>query len=425
MVCNTVIIRPSWPPFSYPHTLTRALGLSLNPVVQQTEISMTILKDDLEAPADQRRFGMGWVSGVAAFVLSVLAFGTVICLRYPDQFAAMGQPLYKFLPIRLTLQIGMIAAFLLASLSLALRRNKVLGTTSMAIILLASALGGPHAQTDFTGESDLYLGLDFFLLNLVFLGLVFVPIERIAGNRAQPIFRTDWREDLLYFLVGSLLVQGVTFLSITPSMTILKQTQGASFRDFVAAQPIVIQFFEIMFLTDVVQYLVHRLFHRIPWLWRFHAIHHSAPAMDWLASSRMHLIEVVCLRATTVMPMFLLGFAQPALYAYIVVVYFWSAMIHSNVRLNFRLIEHFIVTPRFHHWHHGIEREAIDVNFAIHFPILDQIFGTFYLPEKQWPSGYGVINPKIPRGYWQQFLFPLMYFRRTKPLDSIDDATHD
>ena len=100
-------------------------------------------------------------------------------------------------------------------------------------------------------------------------------------------------------------------------------------------------------------------------------------------------------------------------------------MIHSNVRLNFRLIEHFIVTPRFHHWHHGIEREAIDVNFAIHFPILDQIFGTFYLPEKQWPSGYGVINPKIPRGYWQQFLFPLMYFRRTKPLDSIDDATHD
>jgi sterol desaturase/sphingolipid hydroxylase (fatty acid hydroxylase superfamily) len=214
------------------------------------------------------------------------------------------------------------------------------------------------------------------------------------------------------------MVQGLTFLSLSPSLTILKQTQGARFRDLVASQPVILQFFEIMFLTDLVQYWVHRLFHRVPWLWRLHAIHHSAPVMDWLAASRMHLAEVVCLRATTVMPMYVLGFSEPALYAYIVVVYFWSAMVHSNVRLNFGKLESVIVTPRFHHWHHGIEREAIDINFAVHFPILDWIFGTHHLPEGRWPSGYGVINPVIPKGYWRQILFPLQRPTPPAPVES-------
>jgi sterol desaturase/sphingolipid hydroxylase (fatty acid hydroxylase superfamily) len=302
----------------------------------------------------------------------------------------------------------MTSSFCLAAISLALRKNKILGMTSISLVILATLLGGPRATEQFPLAGDLYLGLDFFLLNLIFLGTVFVPIERIWGDRNQHIFRDDWREDLLYFLIGSLLVQGVTFLSLTPSLTILQHTSGASFRAYVASQPIILQFLEIMFLTDLVQYWVHRLFHCVPWLWRFHAIHHSAPKMDWLAGSRMHLIEVICLRSTTVMPMTVLGFAQPALYAYLVVVYFWSAMVHSNVKVDFGRWESWIVTPRFHHWHHGIEREAIDINFAVHFPILDRLFGTLYLPEKRWPSGYGVLHPHIPRGYWKQWWFPII-----------------
>jgi sterol desaturase/sphingolipid hydroxylase (fatty acid hydroxylase superfamily) len=66
------------------------------------------------------------------------------------------------------------------------------------------------------------------------------------------------------------------------------------------------------------------------------------------------------------------------------------------------------VTPRFHHWHHGIEKEAIDVNFAIHFPFLDRLFGTCHWPRRRWPQGYGIPG-EMPGGYWQQFLHP---FRR-------------
>jgi sterol desaturase/sphingolipid hydroxylase (fatty acid hydroxylase superfamily) len=150
---------------------------------------------------------------------------------------------------------------------------------------------------------------------------------------------------------------------------------------------------------------VHRLFHQVPALWRFHAVHHSAKTMDWLAGSRMHLVEIVCLRGFTVIPMYALGYSDPALKAYILYVFLHSTFIHANVRFDFGWLKQVIATPQFHHWHHGIEKEAIDVNFAVHFPILDRIFGTHYLPDK-WPSGYGVGGHPVPDGYARQLVYP-------------------
>jgi len=140
-----------------------------------------------------------------------------------------------------------------------------------------------------------------------------------------------------------------------------------------------------------VQYWVHRLVHRIPALWRFHAVHHSAQNMDWMAGARMHFLEILVLRGTTVFPMILLGFTQGAVNAYVLVVYLFATFAHSNLGWKLGFFEKFFVTPRFHHWHHGIEKEAIDVNFSIHFPLFDKLFGTHHLPENsRWPEGYGI-----------------------------------
>ena len=64
--------------------------------------------------------------------------------------------------------------------------------------------------------------------------------------------------------------------------------------------PWVVQFVAIMFITDFVQYWLHRAFHRMPWLWNFHAVHHSARSMDWMAGARMHFVEIIILRGVTV-----------------------------------------------------------------------------------------------------------------------------
>ena len=371
---------------------------------------MVNLQQEIESSETNRQFGTGWISGVLALTLASAGFGAVLCLRYPQFLTvADARGVYNVPLIRLAVHIVLVGSFLLGIVSIVLREQKVLGFTALGIVLLSTLLGGSYAQTRFEMESQLYFGLDWFLLNLIFTGILFIPIERLLKRVDQPIFRFEWREDLFYFLISSLLVQSLTFLSMAPSMTILKFANLATVREAVASQPIVLQFFEIMFLTDFVQYWLHRTFHRLPFLWKFHAVHHSAQAMDWLAGSRMHLMEIICLRGATVIPMYVLGFAEPALYGYIFVVYLFSTLVHANLRTNMKYIDRWLVTPRFHHWHHGIEKEAIDVNFAVHFPLFDQLFGTYHLPKDgQWPTGYGIANHPVPKGFIQQHLYPFV-----------------
>jgi sterol desaturase/sphingolipid hydroxylase (fatty acid hydroxylase superfamily) len=69
-------------------------------------------------------------------------------------------------------------------------------------------------------------------------------------------------------------------------------------------------------------------------------------------------------------------------------------------------VEALVVTPRFHHWHHAIEREAIDRNFAVHFPWIDLFFGTYYAPPGKWPSGYGIEGHPVPEGFLDQLSHP-------------------
>lgn len=364
-----------------------------------------------EMDSENRQFGSGWISGMLSIVLGVVGLGTVFCLWFPQLLTVPEiHTLYSdgvVGLIRLALHFVLIAAFVFGILSITLRHSKTLGFAGIAIVLVAAAMGGSQASRHMTGESDMYFGLDFFLLNLILLGTIFIPIERLFKKNEQPIFRDDWREDLLYFFISSLFVQSLTYMSLTPSLTLVRETGWASgFREMVASQTLILQFFEIMFVTDFVQYWFHRLFHEIPWLWKFHAVHHSAQKMDWIAGSRMHVFEIVLLRAFTTVPMYFMGYSESALYAYIFFVYLFSVFVHSNIRFHFGFLQNILCTPRFHHWHHGVEKEAININYAVHFPILDRLFGTYHMPGEEWPIGYGISGHPVPHGYVSQFKYP-------------------
>jgi sterol desaturase/sphingolipid hydroxylase (fatty acid hydroxylase superfamily) len=370
-----------------------------------------MLRSDLESPEEQRQLGKGWISGVAALVLGISGFLLVVCLHFPSWFtvpeirALYGKPL-----VHIGLQVWLIAAFLLAIVSLVLRENKVLGFTSLFFIVLATTLGASRAGAGSTGSSPLFFGMDWFVLNVIFTGILFVPVELLfPRRRGQELFRFEWREDLFYYFVSSMMVQCLTYVSLLPATQLTEHTHWTAFRAGMAAQPIWLQFIEIMILTDLVQYWVHRAFHRVPFLWNFHAVHHSAQVMDWMAGARMHFLEIMVLRGITVIPMYIMGYSDTALHFYIFYVYLHSTFIHANVGWTFSRLGKVIVTPRFHHWHHGLEKEAIDVNFALHFPLIDRLFGTHHLPGNDWPQGYGIGGHPVPQSYWQQFLYP---FRR-------------
>lgn len=365
------------------------------------------IREELDSSPEGRHFGSGWLSGVAALIGSCAGLGIMLCIMFPFLLTTPElREHYASLPYRLVLHAVLIVSFCLACLSMILRGSKVLGFTSIVLILLTTLIGNFEGKI-IAPDRNMFFGLDWFILNVLLSGLLFVPIERFIPRWAgQPLFRDEWREDLFYYFVSSMMVQILTFLSLWPSQQIVAHTSWQEFKLMVSAQPIILQFIEIMFLTDLLQYWVHRGFHKFPALWRFHAVHHSAKTMDWMAGARMHFIEILILRGLTVIPMMVLGFSEIAVQAYILAVYLYSTFIHGNIGWSPRSLSGVLVTPRYHHWHHGIEREAIDVNFAIHFPVLDKVFGTYHMPEDRWPSGYGIKGHPVPKGYLRQFLYP-------------------
>jgi len=365
------------------------------------------LTQELESTHSSTRFGAGWISGVLALFLSLSGLLTVIYLNYPqlltvpELHSAISMGWY-----RLALNFMLVTGFMMACISLILRQNKIMGFTALALCVAAIGIGSSHSYLPNDTTGRVYFGMDWFVLNLTLTGVLFLPLERLFSRTHQPVFRVEWREDLFYFLLSSLMVQSLTFLSLVPSKVVLATTEIEVVQSYIVSQPGWLQFFEIMFFTDLVQYWLHRSFHKVPFLWRFHAIHHSAKVLDWLAGSRMHILEIVCLRGLTVIPMQVLGFHQSLIYLYLVVVYVYSTYIHSNVRFDIEWIKPILVTPRFHHWHHGSEPEAIDINFAVHFSFIDRMFGTYHMPAGRWPNDYGVVGNDVPSGYLKQFMYP-------------------
>jgi len=359
---------------------------------------------------EPERLGSGWLSGVLSVWLGVLGVGAVLCLHFPELLTTPElRAVYPLPLVRRVIQIGIGVAFLLGLVSAALRRRKVLGLTGIGLALVASLLGVVPIGLAGSPSSHEYLGLDWFILNLMLLAVVFVPVERLYPRwPEQGVFRPGWTTDLLYFFVSHLLVQVSTFLTLVPASVLFHWAAHPQIQAAVAAQPGILQFLEIVLVSDLCQYGVHRLFHRLPALWRFHQIHHSSRALDWLAGSRLHIVDIVVTRSLIFGPLYVLGFDAGAVYAYLVFVSFHAVFIHANVRFSFGALERWIATPRFHHWHHSAQAEALDKNFAVHLPWIDRLFGSHHGPGDAWPSEYGIAGHPVPEGYAAQWLHPLV-----------------
>lgn len=357
------------------------------------------------------RLGSGWLSGTASVFLGAIGLGAVACFYFPELLTSPDVRARLPIPIvRTTLQLTIGFAFLLGLLSTMLRRRKVLGATGMVLALLASLAGGGNVPVEGAVQSTpVYLGFDWFLLNVLLLAVLFVPLERFWPLRPnQSVFRPGWTTDTVYLFVSHLLVQVSTLLTLMPARVLFSSAVHPAVQAAIQAQPAVVQFLECVLVADLSEYAVHRLFHRIRWLWPFHAVHHSSTSMDWLAGSRLHMVDVVVTRGLTFVPLFLLGFDTGPLYTYLVFVSFHAVFIHANVRWHFpRWVDALIVTPRFHHWHHGADAAAIDKNFAVHLPWIDKVFGTYYGPAGEWPSEYGIAGNPVPHGYLAQLTYPV------------------
>jgi sterol desaturase/sphingolipid hydroxylase (fatty acid hydroxylase superfamily) len=364
------------------------------------------------ALSPQTRIAIGKRAGLTAGVLGMLCVLAELCFLLPDLLVTRDAlPMYaaNLALFRALLGTSIFFGIALGLLGVALSPPSRRGLLGIALGATALLMGGSGVQPlDIDLQTRVSLGLDYFVLELLVLGLIFVPIEGLWPLRAQKVFREGWQTDLKHFFVSHAGVQLLSFAALIPAQVLFSWAVRLDFQRAVAAQPLWLQFVEILLAVDLATYWIHRAFHQVPWLWSFHAIHHSSLRMDWLAGSRMHPVDIIVTRAAAYLPVFLLGFAAPALYAYLVFVSFHAVFIHANVRWRFPLLRRVIGTPEYHHWHHTSDEEGIDKNFASFLPMWDWLFGTLHLPA-HWPQRYGTVKFQPPEDYAGQLLYP---FRR-------------
>ncbi len=351
----------------------------------------------------------------ASALLGLLSLLAVLCFHFPELLTSREfRAVYSEGFARHLLLAGLAAAFALGTLAILRgqrRRVALLGVGSATVAVL---LGGTNVRFDAIGQTPYSLGMDWFVLSLFFSALVFVPLELYLGQRRMSPLRQEWRTDLAYFFVGHVLVQFILILVTASTSTLAGLAAFPALKQAIQSLPVWAQFLLAVFVADLAQALLHRTYHNTPWLWRFHAVHHSSRAMDWLAGSRMHLVEIVLTRSVVLLPLLVLGFSQPAVNAYVILVGLQAVLAHANLGLRFGWLEYVLVLPRYHHWHHARHRDYLDANYAIHLPLVDMLMGTFRLPrDGSWPEEYGVMELEtVPRGILRQHLMPFLRRRR-------------
>ena len=238
------------------------------------------------------------------------------------------------------------------------------------------------------------------------MAALFVLLERAVPLRPLKVLRPGWRTDLVHLIANNLLSTVLLLVAVFTAGVGLRLMVPLGWRMAVASQPHGLQFAEAFLLASVCGYWAHRASHYVPWLWRFHRVHHSSERLDWLAAARLHPVDQALQRSCIVLPLVAVGFSRATFGGYLALVTLQAIFIHANVRLRFGPLRWLIATPEYHHWHHASDPMAYNSNFAGEFPWIDLVFGTLYLPVGQKPTAYGVDEP-APERYLDQLAWPL------------------
>jgi hypothetical protein len=232
--------------------------------------------------------GRGMVTGVIALTLSVLCILGVAAFHFPQYLTTPElRRSYDVAMLRHLLFASMVIAGGLALVNIVLNRSRWLSSAAFALVLLAALLGRHKVEVDpnFPDHTP-HVGLDWFILDLLGSALLFIFVEKLfALRKDQPVFRAGWQTDFQHFVVNHMLIG---FMLLATNLVVHRFFGWAAHdgvRGWVAALPFWAGVLLIVLVADLVQYWTHRAYHEVPWLWRLHAVHHSAKHMDWMAGS--------------------------------------------------------------------------------------------------------------------------------------------
>ena len=199
---------------------------------------------------------------------------------------------------------------------------------------------------------------------------------------------------MLYDILGSIGIKSMEILSI-------KNWHPA------------LQLLSLFIFYDFIQWNIHRMLHKIPWLWRIHLLHHSAQQMNCSTHFRFHPLETIIYKSILFISSSLLGYSIDSL----LLIHLFSICIghlnHANINVSYGIFKFIFNHPNMHRWHHAKKLPTpfeTGANFGISLSCWDYIFQTKYYPEDELLVEMG-IQEHYPNTFWGQLLYP---FRNSK-----------
>ena len=155
------------------------------------------------------------------------------------------------------------------------------------------------------------------------------------------------------------------------------------------------------------EYWAHRLLHTVPFLWRFHAVHHSPERLYFLNAARFHPVDTALLFSVGLMPLMLLGVGSDLMLLMMTWISVHGLFQHCNIHLRLGPLNYIFSMAELHRWHHSLNLEEANRNFGNNILFWDIVFGTVYWPkDKDASEQIGNNIPGYPKGYIAQLRAP-------------------
>jgi sterol desaturase/sphingolipid hydroxylase (fatty acid hydroxylase superfamily) len=284
-------------------------------------------------------------------------------------------------------------------------------------IITSAYLGSYHYFVKLVTQPIIDGRLNGFYM-LILISLLIWGLELLMPwRKKQKAIRKDFWLDAFYmffnfYFFNILLYAALSSVSVKALGQVLSPLgyQGGHLIDF-STLPWWLNILCYFIIADFVQWCVHVLLHRVPFLWRFHKVHHSVREMGFAAHLRYHFMETIVYQSFKYISLAMLfGFdLRDAFYIYMFQIVI-GHLNHANVGWDYGPLKYIFNNPKMHIWHHVKalpKTHPYGINFGISLSIWDYIFGTNHVPHsgRDIELGFEEIE-SYPKGFLAQIIEP-------------------
>jgi sterol desaturase/sphingolipid hydroxylase (fatty acid hydroxylase superfamily) len=248
-------------------------------------------------------------------------------------------------------------------------------------------------------------------VSTVVITLVFEKVhpKHLNWNKAH----NDVKTDVFHLIVSMLILPQLLEAGLRALLLVvaLKISAFVGFTIWPEHWPLILQLILAMLISQFGEYWIHRGMHEVPFLWRFHSVHHSPKRLYWLNAARFHPIDTAASFSFTIASLLVFGAPDNVLVLVTVWITVHGLFQHCNIDIKLGPLNYIFSLAELHRWHHSLNLKEANTNYGNNIIFWDIVFGTMFYPKNAEASEHiGLHDLKVfPEDYVGQLMVPFKW----------------